>query len=149
MRAASPKVVSPLVRRSLTALGVRQKKLAEMLSTSLRTVSRWAGGSTSPSAAQMTKLAALVLPRDRALAAQIAAASGATLESLGLVPPAPPPPPPRPPVPQMIEGVVFAAAEAADLSPRAVGPALLAAFARASAVGLTLEEAVGGLKGEG
>ena len=40
----------------------------------------------------------------------------------------------------MVDVVVCAAAEALDVSPRAVRPALLAAFQRAREAGLTLEQ---------
>ncbi|MDP9001553.1 MAG: hypothetical protein M3O46_15745, partial [Myxococcota bacterium] len=49
----------------------------------------------------------------------------------------------------LIDAVVCAAAEALDVSPRAVRPALLAAFARASELGLTLERSLEGLRRHG
>jgi hypothetical protein len=84
-----------------------------------------------------------VHPHDPALAARIVAARGATLEDAGIVaakPPAPAPAPPSPaPPPYLVEVVVCAAAEALDVSPRVVRPALLAAFKSAHAVGLDVE----------
>jgi hypothetical protein len=74
-------------------------------------------------------------PRSRCrLAAELAAAAGQTLESLGIVKPAPPPaPPPLPPMPRHLsaDAVVCVAAEGMGLAPGAVRGALVAAFRRA------------------
>jgi hypothetical protein len=51
----------------------------------------------------------------------------------------PPPPPPPPSTDEIVDAVVCAAAEAMDLMPREVRPALLAAFARARRLGLGFE----------
>lgn len=143
--AAHPKVVTALVKNGYQTLGVNQRGFAKLVATSLRTVSRWTNGSSFPSAADLTKLARLVHPRDPALAAQIASAAGGTVESLGIAPPAPPP---RASPAQLVEQVLYAAAEAADLSPRAVRPALVAAFRRASQARLTLDEALAALEAQ-
>jgi hypothetical protein len=69
-------------------------------------------------------------------------------------PPAPPPPAPPPPLPppeDVVDSVVCAAAEAIDVMPRTIRPALLAAFRRARRLGLdvaTVEKALGGDGGE-
>lgn len=152
-------------------LGVSQGGLGQLLGSSQRTGQRWEGGGASPTPKQLHALAAMVHPKDPKLAEQIAAAGGSTLEQLGIVPPPPPPappprpiPPPRPPPPlaaaapapppppppppeDVVDAVVCAAAEAIDVMPRTIRPALLAAFRRARRLGLdvaTVEKALGG-----
>ncbi|MGH7297063.1 MAG: hypothetical protein ACRELB_19150 [Polyangiaceae bacterium] len=94
-------------------------------------------------------LATLVYPHDASLAAQVAAAMGTNLVALGIArPPAPPPPPPPPPPPagDVVDAVVCAAADAIDVTPREVRPALMAAFTRARRLGLSVvdvEKALG------
>ena len=141
--AAPPKTVTALVQRASALLGRNQKGFAELLGSSIRNVSRWVNGDAHPSREHMIRLARLVHARDPALATQVAAAAGRTLESLGIVPPAPPP---RASATELVERVIYAAAEAADLSPRAVRPALVAAFRRAHQTRLTLEEALAALE---
>jgi transcriptional regulator with XRE-family HTH domain len=124
------------------ALKMGQARLGERLGVSRRTVNRWTAHGITFSPGQASRLAALVHPANRALAARIAATQGETLESLGLEKPAPPAPPPAPPPEPpryAVDVVVCAAAEALDVSPRAVRPALLAAFQRAREAGLTIE----------
>jgi hypothetical protein len=89
--------------------------------------------------AQLAKLAAEVYPLDAELAAKLAKEAATTLEEMGVVTPVPPPPPPAPP-PYLTETVVCAAAEALNVPPPAVRPALLAAFRRAREVGLKVED---------
>jgi DNA-binding XRE family transcriptional regulator len=151
-------------------LGMSQGELGELLGSSRRSGQRWDGGRSSPTPKQLHALSALVHPKDPELAAQIAMAGGSTLEQLGIVPPPPPPaplarpiPPPRPPPPvsapapapppsppppeDVVDAVVCAAAEAIDVMPRTIRPALLAAFRRARRLGLdvaTVERALGG-----
>ena len=112
------------------ALGTTQAALGKMLGVSRRTAHRW-GASGVPSH-ELTGLARLVLPHDRALAVRIAAAVGTTLEAAGIEQPPPPPAPPP-------DGVVCAAAEAMEMMPREVRPGLHAAFARAREIGLTVD----------
>jgi hypothetical protein len=95
-----------------------------------------------PSYAQLQRLVGLVYPQSVELAGHIAAAMGTDLVSLGIAPPPlPPPPPPPPPAPveDVVDAVVCAAAEAIDVTPRAVRPALIAAFTRARRLGLGVE----------
>jgi hypothetical protein len=149
-------------------LGVSQGELGELLGSSRRSGQRWDGGRSSPMPKQLHALSALVHPKDPELAAQIAMAGGSTLEQLGIVPPPPPPPAPLPPIPlprpppavpapappppppppeDVVDAVVCAAAEAIDVMPRTIRPALLAAFRRARRLGLdvaTVERALGG-----
>jgi hypothetical protein len=86
-------------------------------------------------------LATLVFPRDRAIAEELAAAAGHTLESLGLeaaaVVAAPPPPPPSRLV---VDAVVCVAADALGATPATVRGALHAAFRRARELGLSLQD---------
>jgi hypothetical protein len=152
-----------IVARAHLAVGGSQAAFGELLGASRRTVTRWIGKESTPSETQVVEMARLVYPRDAELAARIAEQVGATLESLGIVVPPPPPPvveplvveqaplvPCGPPAKtlgaaQLIDGIVCAAAEAMDLSPRALRPALLAAFKKALELGVTLEEAEGAL----
>jgi len=126
------------------ALDVSQNGLAEKLGVSRRTGQRWSAGS-GPVGTDLLNMARLVYPADAALAAEIAAAGGSTLEALGVLPPPPPPAPaPPPPVPvtppdRVVDAVVCAAAEAMQVMPQAVRPAVLAAFACARELGLTVD----------
>jgi hypothetical protein len=95
-----------------------------------------------PSYDQLQRLVGLVYPQSADLARQIAAAMGTDVVSLGVAPPPlPPPPPPPPPAPveDVVDAVVCAAAEAIDVTPREVRPALIAAFTRARRLGLGVE----------
>jgi hypothetical protein len=128
--------------RGQHALGVSYRGLAELIGSSQRTCQRWGAGSSTPLPDRFAQLAGHVHAHDPALAEEIAAVAGASLESLGIVKPAPPPapppplPPPPPPPAQLVENVLFAAAETMDVSPRAIRAAIAAAFARAHELGL-------------
>lgn len=134
-------------------LGASQGTLGEMLGSSRRTGQRWERGGSPPSAEQLRALAALVHPRDANLAEEIAAEGGSTLIALGIaVPPAAPPPAPSPPPPppwpdpvHLVDTVVCAAAEAMQIMPDAIRPALRAAFRRARLAALTVENVDDGL----
>jgi transcriptional regulator with XRE-family HTH domain len=67
-------------------LGMNQLKFATAIRRSVRTLSRFEGGRYSPTADDLQRVAALLLPVDPALAAEAAAWGGTTLEALGLVP---------------------------------------------------------------
>jgi DNA-binding XRE family transcriptional regulator len=124
-------------------LGHSQKSLGKWLHSSRRTAWRWEKGSSIPTDGQLAELAAAVYPKNRALAARIAAYNHETLESLGIEkPPAPPPPPPAPPVtrPMLVELVVATAADVLGAAPSAARPAIQAAFERAVLLGLTAQE---------
>ena len=130
-------------------LGLMNPALATLLGCSTRTIERWAANQSMPSPDQLEVLARHVHAIDPALAAKMASFLGQSLETLGIVerkpapapPPAPPPAPlpPAPPPAQLVENVVCAAAEAMDVSPRTIRPALYAAFARASELGVDAE----------
>lgn len=128
-------------------LGVSsQGALGEFLGASQRSGQRWERGESVPSREQLQRLAAIVFPKNDKLAEEIAHATGSTLEQLGIVrappqpasPPAPPPPPLPDPI-HIVDTVVCAAAEAMQLMPDAVRPALRAAFRRARLAGLSVE----------
>jgi DNA-binding XRE family transcriptional regulator len=130
-----------LFELSRRALGATQEELGRLLGVSRRTAQRWS--SQGIPSYELMALARLVHPRDPALASEIAAALGTTLEAAGIAPPAPPPPAPAPAAPPISDGVVdavvCAAAEAMDMMPNEIRPGLLAAFARAKEIGLTVE----------
>jgi len=143
----------PLLVRARRALDLpSQGALGEALGSSARSGQRWERDESKPSADQVHQLARRVSPIDAALAAELAEASDTTLLALGLeVPPAPavvttaapvaPPPPPPPPDPiHIVDTVVCAAAEAMQLMPEAIRPALRAAFRRARLTGLSVED---------
>jgi hypothetical protein len=121
------------------ALGVGHAGLAPLLGVSQRTLERWSGGVQAPMGLQLADLARCVHAKDPALAAEIAAASGQTLASLGIVAAVRAPTPTATPTPtptQLVDLVVCATAEAMDVSPRVVRPFLRTAFARARELGL-------------
>ena len=130
-----------LMTLAMHALGTNQQGLAKLLGLSRRTISRWTSrGHSAVIPAHVDTLARAVHAHDPALAARIVAVRGATLADAGIArpepAPIPPPAPPPPPPPYLVDVVVCAAAEALDVSPRVVRPALLAAFQRARVVGL-------------
>jgi transcriptional regulator with XRE-family HTH domain len=135
-----------LVTESMFALGLTQKRLGTLLMASRRTVSRWVSGRSTIGAPTLARLAVAVHPTNATLAARLAAESGQTLESLGLVAPLPAAPaPPRrafPPVGLVADSVVCAAAEVMQAPPTVVREALRAAFARAQALDLSVEEMI-------
>jgi hypothetical protein len=125
-----------------------QGALGELLGSSERSGQRWERGEALPTDEQLHRLAAMIFPSNGKLAAEIAAHTGTTLEQLGIVRPPPPPapaptpPPAPPPAPDpihIVDTVVCAAAEAMQLMPDAIRPALRAAFRRARLAGLTVE----------
>jgi transcriptional regulator with XRE-family HTH domain len=140
-----PRQVTDAVVRACRVLRLSQSALAKRAGTSVRTVQRWRAGTSFPTRAQMAMLAQLVHPVQPELASQVAVASGTSLLALGLAPPPDPAAPAALPPAHRIERVVYAAAEASDLSPRAVRPALVAAFTRAKEVGFTLDDVLAAL----
>jgi hypothetical protein len=126
------------------ALSLNQRQLGALVGVSSRTVQRWHRGG-SPAATHWHALARATHATDADLAARAAAEGHRSLEELGLVAPAPVPPPAPPPAPRydvqhLADAVVCAAAEAIDVTPGAVRPALLAAVRRAKHMHLTLED---------
>jgi len=145
-----PKNVPTVLYEARRVLGIgSQGEMGELLGSSQRSGQRWERGESSPMNEQLHRLAALVYPHNRALAADIAETSGTTLLALGIEvpppppapapqPPAPPPPPPPDPV-YIVDTIVCAAAEAMGVMPEAIRPALRAAFRRAVQVRLGVE----------
>lgn len=139
LRGQDPATTAALIAETGTLLGMHHAELAKHLGVSRRTVSRWASEGTRLTSSHVEILATLAYPRDRSLAARIAALAKDTLVGLGLEEPPPPAPPPPPPSPKLVDAVVCAAADVLELSPRAVRPALLAALRCAREAGLSLE----------
>ena len=129
------------------ALHLSQETLGVRFGASRKTVGRWESGQATPSFRTLEEIARAVYPIDAPLAAKLLASEGETLESVGIVGPAPPEQPPRPPLAPMfaVDTVVCAAAEAMSAAPQSVRPAVLAAFERAKAIGLSVEQVVSGL----
>ncbi len=128
-----------LVAKACAALAMTQKDLGRHLGVTGRTVSRWMKSGTRLAAFQARVLVDLLLPVDRELAALVAATRGETLPAPVAEASA------RRPVDEQtvalaVDAVVCAAAEAADMSPRAVRPALVAATRRAREAGVTMEQ---------
>jgi hypothetical protein len=118
-----------LLGQAQRALGKSHGEFGPLLGSSRRTAERWAVGASLPIDDQFVKLAALVHRVDPVLAAAIATALDASLESLGIanqsgahV--------------DRVDLVVHAAAEAMDVSPRLARVGLHAALARARQLGL-------------
>jgi hypothetical protein len=128
-----------LLHEARRTLVFSQGDLANLFGVARRTVQRWDAAGATPDARQLGLLARAVFPKDADLAARLAGAARTSLQELGLVPPelaASPPPAPVPPlfVPplaHLVDSIACAAADAIKLTPDAVRPALLAAFARA------------------
>jgi DNA-binding XRE family transcriptional regulator len=145
--------VHGLLVRARSMLGMTQEEFANAFDSSRRTVLRMEAGASWPTLAQLHKIACAVSTHDAQLAAQIAAESGETLESLGIVSPAAEPPPlarvrspgAMPPIHLMVESIVCAAAEALETTPRGVRHVLRAAFGRAHEMGLTVGDVHGAL----
>jgi hypothetical protein len=126
-----------LLQRALSTLDIHGKDLAAALHVSPRTMSRWRSGTHRPTRDQLHALVRSVHPRDAALASEIAAAMGEALSTI-----VPAPPPTVAPVDELynrVDGLVCAAAEAMNVPPAAVRPALAAAFGRARAMQMSLD----------
>jgi hypothetical protein len=140
-----------LVDEACVALSLNQRELGELVGLSTRTIQRLYARRTDFIYIQWQKLARAAYPAHPDLAARLAAQGGSSLQALGLVKPAPPAPALAAPlydVQHLADGVVCAAAEAIDLTPRAIRPALLAAFRRARQMRLTVEELDSALGGD-
>jgi transcriptional regulator with XRE-family HTH domain len=138
-----------LLLRAQESLHLNQKQLGALLGLSSRTIGRWyrGGGGLYPGACE--KLARATHPLDAALAKDLAARGGTSLVALGLE---------KPPAPSVVKGeltplpahladsIVCVAAEAVETTPKAMRPALVAAFERALALGMTAEEVLGAMK---
>jgi hypothetical protein len=145
---------SQVLLRLQSTLGLTQKGLGDLMGVSSRTIIRHTKGGGMVPPAKWEKLARAVHPRDPAFAAELAANAGKTLVEMGLERPPPPPPPPAPPLPppkpapsleHLVDSVLCAAADAMQMAPRAMRPALTAAVERMAALGLTPKEVLGSL----
>jgi len=154
-----PRIV-PIVVRARMALGWTQRELGENLGGSHRTATRWESGAAHFDVGTAAKLAAHVYSRDPGIAAELAAAIGQTLVSLGVEAPPPPPLPPAPvhvaiPAPaaraarptqevvrDLLDAIVCSVADAQDVAPRMVRPLVLLTLRRALEVGLDVESAL-------
>ena len=131
-----------LLLSAKSALGMSDQHLGEAFTASRKTVGRWMTGRARPGDSTVLDIAKRVAAVDVALAEKLAIAAGAGADALGLAKP-------EPVVSDIaIDAVVCAAADAADATPKAIRPALLAAFTRAQAAGLTVEQVVSGLSGK-
>ncbi len=150
-----------LLRRCLEAVGGLQRDFAQLLGISDRTMSRWLGdGQAILRPDQCMALARSVFTADPALAAEVAARGGTTLEAFGLgVPPpvaTPPSPPPaaevRPPAPApvpasaaLLDSIVCAGADLHGYPIGHIRAIVAVTFARAQELGLTTEAVVKGI----
>jgi DNA-binding XRE family transcriptional regulator len=135
-------MAAPLFVRARDALNILQSELARKVGISRRTGQRWDSGESSPSLFAYQTMAEMVFPIDPALAKELAAAGKTTLEALGLVRVAPEGATrtDRALPPRFVDAIVCAAAEALNVPPGSVRPALAAAFACAREIGATLED---------
>jgi hypothetical protein len=137
---------NPLLHEACRALGLNQRQLGELVGLSTRTVQRLYTGHASFISPHWLMLARAAYPSHPELAARLATEGGTTLLALGLERPAPAPF--SHDVHHLTDGVVCAAADAIELTPRAVRPALLAAFRRAREMRLTVEQVEAALAGK-
>ncbi len=140
-----------LLIQTRRALLLSQGQLAEMMGVAKRTMQRWEDRGAILLPSHIRTLATAAHPRDPALAARIAAYGNTSLEALGLVKPAPahPPVPPPAPLPTaiLVDSIVCVAADAIGVPPRAIRPALEAAFVRARQVRLDVAAVADSLTG--
>jgi hypothetical protein len=155
MAAGSEPLSVLLIKAQQALAGTRTSLGSIMGGLSRKTISKYQDGNGRPHPTLLHPLVRRVYPVDPALAEKLAAFSGATLGSLGLVTPvspapqAPPPPPPaaiaaeRAPDERhtrlFVDAVLCAAANALDVSPRTVRGVLFAAFSQAKETGLSFE----------
>jgi len=145
-----------LVIQSRMALGLSQARYGELLGIGKRTVQRWEGGGTTVLRSTIQTLASAVHAVDPALAARIATHAGTSLLALGIEKPPLPPaapaqaPPLPPPLPTstLVDSIVCVAADAIGVLPRAIRPALAAAFQRAQEVRLDVGAVADSLRGD-
>jgi DNA-binding XRE family transcriptional regulator len=131
--------LAKLLRHARHTLAMSQSAFGPALGWSQRTALRWETGRSAPPTSSLCKLAALLAPVDLELAAEVAAAAGQTLESLGLATKVETPAPRTTPA-DLTDAVVCSVADASELPSRAVRQLLAGAFARARALGLTVEQ---------
>ncbi|HUB09597.1 MAG TPA: helix-turn-helix transcriptional regulator [Myxococcales bacterium] len=143
-------VDTAFLERCRRAAHLNQKELGTVLGLSERTMSRWMnGGGGLLMAHHYQALARAIFRHDPAFAGELAAKGGATLDRLGLLPPAAlsgsplagslPAAAAAAPSRGPADALLLAVCERLDLSPRHVRPLLAVAFARARELGLSTE----------
>ena len=130
----------PLYLEASRVLRLNQRTLGELLGISARTVQRWGSRRSEPAPHSWHGMARAVHPVDAQLAGRLAEAGGSSLAALGLAEAPQAVPSGAHDLRHLADGVVCAAAESIDLSPRIVRTALLAAFRRAREMRLTVED---------
>lgn len=137
-----PSPLTPLLHRARHVLGDNQEELARRVGSSKRTVQRWEVERSSPAPWHLHRLIDAVRPRDPELAAQL------EVYAPRPAPPAPPAPEPAPAavvtpaLSALVSAVICAAAEAMNVPPQAIRPAVLAALVQARDTGLSLEQVI-------
>jgi transcriptional regulator with XRE-family HTH domain len=137
-----------LVVLAREALALNQEQFAKAVGSSVRTISRWEGGRSTPADFHFRAIAKLVHPVARDLATEAAARAGTTLEQLGFAGQASPE---GLPVSLLLDAVVCAVASAleeaqgAPVSVASARAAAAAAFTSARALRLGIDEAAAAL----
>jgi transcriptional regulator with XRE-family HTH domain len=129
-----------LIIRCRDALGLSQKEFGALVGRDRRTIQRWEerGCMLLPDEAQV--IADAVRPVDPELADPILVLGGKTAAGAGLAAPV------LPASPEVIERIRKDAARAMNTSPRAVRPAIVAAFTSAVNEGVAAKAVLDGLK---
>jgi transcriptional regulator with XRE-family HTH domain len=146
--------ILPYIVRARMTLGWNQRQLGENLGMSHRTATRWESGRSEFDTIRVTRLATLVYPLDRDLAEGLVGCIGQTLVGLGIEAPPPPPAPTAPLAPppatdasralalrDVLDCIVYAVADASDMTPKAVRPLALIALRRAHELGFDVAAA--------
>jgi DNA-binding XRE family transcriptional regulator len=132
-----------LLSKARMTLSMSQEELGNRVIASRKTVGRWESGTVDPGRGTLAEIVKMVHAVDADLAAALAVAGGETLESLRVVVPAAPVDDHANDL--LVDAIVCAAADAGDATPRAMRPALMAAFECAMAAGLDVKAVVRGL----
>jgi DNA-binding XRE family transcriptional regulator len=137
-----------LLRMAQHETETTQYELGEKLGVSRRTIIRWGRNATSPAPFQVQQLADLVRATgnddlaDALLEAANLPIPEPPVQVVEAPSPAPSPEPVGPPPQHLMDAVIYAAADAADLAPRKTRLALRAALLRARELGVTAEAMV-------
>jgi DNA-binding XRE family transcriptional regulator len=150
----APRPMRRLLRYARSALMMTQREMGETIGAASRTIIRWERGHSEPSPDQVKRLADLVRPEEADLADELLAAAGVHVPAPLAPPPERVPLPVPPPVPvampkHAVDAVVYAAADAMNVAPRAMRLAIAAAFLRARELGLSIEAVAEALGSEG